>query len=54
MMFKASILQAWYGLTDPQLEKQLARDLLFRRFVEISVSQSVPDHSRLWRFRNKP
>jgi len=25
--------QAWYGLSDPQLEKQLTRDLLFRRFV---------------------
>jgi IS5 family transposase len=53
MMFKALILQAWYALSDPQLEKQLARDLLFRRFVGISVSQSVPDHSTLWRFRNK-
>jgi IS5 family transposase len=54
MMFKALILQAWYGLSDPQLEKQMARDLLFRRFVGISLSQSVPDHSTLWRFRNKP
>ncbi len=54
MMFKASILQAWYGLSDPQLEKLLARDLLFRRFVGISLSHSVADHSSLWRFRNKP
>lgn len=54
MMFKALLLQAWYGLSDPQLEKQLARDLLFRRFVGLSLSQSVPDHSTLWRFRNKP
>jgi IS5 family transposase len=54
MMFKALILQAWYGLSDPQLEKQMPRDLLFRRFVGISLSQSVPDHSTLWRFRNKP
>jgi IS5 family transposase len=54
MMFKALILQAWYGISDPQLEKQMARDLLFRRFVGISLSQSVPDHSTLWRFRNKP
>jgi len=33
MMFKALLLQSWYKLSDPQLEKQLARDLLFRRFV---------------------
>ena len=52
MMFKSLLLQAWYGLSDPALEKQLARDLLFRRFVDLSVSASVPDHSTLWRFRN--
>lgn len=54
LMFKALLLQSWYTLSDPQLEKQLARDLLFRRFVGISLSESVPDHSTLWRFRNKP
>jgi len=52
MMFKALLLQAWYGLSDPGLEKQLARDLLFRRFVDLSLSESVPDHSTFWRFRN--
>ena len=31
MMFKALLLQSWYALSDPALEKQLARDLLFRR-----------------------
>ena len=52
MMFKALLLQSWYGLSDPGLEKQLARDLLFRRFVDLSLSESVPDHSTFWRFRN--
>jgi len=52
MMFKALLLQSWYGLSDPALEKQLARDLLFRRFVDLSLSESVPDHSTFWRFRN--
>lgn len=52
MMFKALLLQSWYGLSDPGLEKQLARDLLFRRFVGLGLDQSVPDHSTLWRFRN--
>jgi len=53
-MLKALLLQSWYGLSDPCLEKekQLARDLLFRRFVDLSLSESVPDHSTLWRFRN--
>jgi transposase, IS5 family len=53
LMFKALLLQMWYGLSDPQLEKQLARDLLFRRFVGLSLSSSVPDHSTLWRFRQQ-
>ena len=51
MMFKALLLQSWYALSDPALEKQLARDLLFRRFIGLSISESVPDHSTLWRFR---
>jgi IS5 family transposase len=44
-------VKSWYALSDPALEKQLARDLLFRRFIGLSISESVPDHSILWRFR---
>ena len=51
LMFKALLLQSWYALSDPALEKQLARDLLFRRFIGLSISESVPDHSTIWRFR---
>jgi len=51
MMFKILILQAWYGLSDEALEKQIARDLMFRRFINLSLSESVPDHSSIWRFR---
>ena len=53
MMFKALLLQSWYKLSDPALEKQLARDLLFRRFTGLDISESVPDHSTFWRFRQK-
>ena len=51
LMFKALLLQSWYKLSDPALEKQLARDLLFRRFVALDIAESVPDHSSFWRFR---
>lgn len=51
LMFKALLLQSWYGLSDPALEKQLARDLLFRRFVGLNLSDAIPDHSTIWRFR---
>lgn len=50
-MFKSLLLQSWYGLSDPALEKHMARDLLFRRFVGLDISQPVPDHSTFWRFR---
>jgi transposase, IS5 family len=53
MMFKALLLQSWYNLSDQQLESQLARDLLFRRFVGIGLDDAVPDHSSIWRFRQK-
>ena len=52
MMFKVLLLQSFYNLSDPACEKQLARDLLFRRFVNLSLSSPVPDHSTIWRFRN--
>ncbi len=50
-MFKALLLQSWYSLSDPKLERLLVRDLLFRRFVGLSLSDSVPDHSSILRFR---
>ena len=52
-MFKALLLQSWHNLSDQGLEKQLARDLLFRRFVGLSLADSVPDHSSIWRFRQR-
>ncbi len=53
MMFKALLFQSWYGLSDPKLEKQIARDLLFRRFIGLDMTEIVPDHSTFWRFRQK-
>ena len=50
-MFKALLVQSWYNLSDPSLEKLLVRDLLFRRFVGLSLADSMPDHSTIWRFR---
>ncbi|MBS3963229.1 MAG: IS5 family transposase [Methylomonas sp.] len=52
MQSKALLLQSRYGLSDPGLEKQLARDLMFRRFINLGLSKGVPDHSTIWRFRN--
>jgi IS5 family transposase len=53
MIFKALLLQSWYNLSNQQLASQLARDLLFRRFVGTGLDDTVPDHSSIWRFRQK-
>ncbi len=51
MMFKALLLQRWYALSDPALEEALKDRLSFRRFVGLALSEAIPDHSSLWRFR---
>jgi transposase, IS5 family len=51
VMFKALLLQALYGLSDRELEEALRDRLSFRRFVGLSLSESVPDHTVLCRFR---
>ena len=52
-LFKALLLQQWYGLSDPGLEEALVDRLSFRRFLGLSLSEPVPDHSTLWRFREQ-
>jgi IS5 family transposase len=51
LMFKALLLQQWYGLSDPELEEALTDRLSFRRFIGLGTEQAGPDHSTLWRFR---
>ncbi|AYG68283.1 IS5 family transposase [Rhizobium sp. CCGE531] len=52
MMFKALLLQSLYGLSDMELEEALYDRLSFRRFVGLSLEETVPDHTTLCRFRN--
>ena len=51
MMLKALLLQRWYELSDPGMEEALKDRLSFRRFVGLPLSEAIPDHSTLWRFR---
>jgi IS5 family transposase len=51
MMFKALLLQRWYGLSDPAMEEALKDRLSFRHFVGMALSEAIPDHSSIWRFR---
>lgn len=53
LLFKALLLQAWYGLSDTELEFRLGDSLAFGRFVGLSLEDEVPDHTTLCRFRNR-
>jgi transposase, IS5 family len=52
VMFKALLLQQWYGLSDVELEEALNDRLSFRRFVGLGLDEPTPDHTTLCRFRN--
>jgi IS5 family transposase len=52
-LFKALLLQQWYGLSDPDLEEALGDRFSFRHFVGLALSERVPDHTTLWRFREQ-
>jgi transposase, IS5 family len=52
LMFKALLLQSLYGLSDAETEEALADRLSFRRFVGLALTDGVPDHTTICRFRN--
>ena len=50
-MFKALLLQQWYGLSDPGLEEALLDRISFRRFCGFSLDDATPDETTFVRFR---
>jgi len=52
LMFKVLLLQSLYGLSDAETEEALVDRLSFRRFVGVALTDRVPDHSTICRFRN--
>ncbi len=51
VMVKLLVLQAWYGLSDPELERQVADRLSFQRFL--GFPETLPDYSTVWQFRER-
>jgi IS5 family transposase len=51
LMIKLLVLQQWHGLSDPELEKQVADRLSFRKFL--GFPQRIPDFTTVWRFRDR-
>jgi IS5 family transposase len=52
LMFKVLLLQSLYGLSDAETEEALADRLSFRRFAGLAITDTVPDHTTICRFRN--
>ncbi len=51
LLFKMSLLQTWYNLSDYEVEDQVNDRISFSRFVGLSIDSKAPDHSVLSRFR---
>jgi len=51
LMVKMLVLQAWYGLSDPELERQAVDRISFRRFL--GYPESIPDATTVWLFRER-
>ena len=51
-MFKVLLLQSLYGLSDAEMEEALGDRLSFRRFVGLALTDKIPDHTTICRFRN--
>jgi IS5 family transposase len=51
ILFKALLLQQWYGLSDPGLEEAICGRLSLQRFLGLSLADPVPDEARICRFR---
>ena len=53
LLFKMSLLQTWYGLSDYEVEEMVNDSLSFMRFVGLTLEDSVPDNTVLSRFRTE-
>src|SRR5512137_1234448 len=51
IMIKLLVLQCWFGLSDPELERQVADRISFRIFL--GTTEVVPDFSTIWLFRER-
>ena len=52
MMFKILVLQRLYNLSDEQTEFQINDRLSFQRFLGLTLSDTVPDATTVWLFRD--
>jgi len=53
LMFKICILQQYYGLSDDQAEYQINDRMSFMRFLNLTISDDIPDSKTIWNFTEK-
>jgi IS5 family transposase len=51
VVVRCMLLQAWYGLSDPELEFQCNDRISFQNFL--GLDQKIPDFSTIWRIRDR-
>ena len=52
-MFKILIIQRFYNLSDEQTEFRINDSLSLQRFLGITLSDKVPDHNKIWDYRER-
>ncbi len=52
LLFKMSLLQTWYGLSDYEVEDRVNDSISFSYFCGLHIDGVAPDHSTLSRFRS--
>jgi len=50
-MFKILVLQRYYNLSDDQIEFQILDRTTFMRFLDLEISDKVPDSKTIWLYR---
>jgi IS5 family transposase len=53
LMFKILILQRYYNLSDDRVEYQINDRLSFMRFLDLAISDDIPDSRTVWHFREQ-
>lgn len=51
LLFKACLLQTWYGLSDYEVEDRINDSISFSYFCGMNIDQFAPNHSTISRFR---
>jgi len=51
LMVKLLVLQQWYGLSDPELERQVVDRISFQRFL--GFPETLPHYSTGWKLRER-